>query len=76
MERRGYEGVIATITSECERLQASLSAAEAAVDDARAKAARWKERCVRVCVHVWCGRCHSLSLFSWGARRAYGLILF
>jgi hypothetical protein len=44
VERKGYEGVIATITSECERLQSALAAAEGELEAAQAKVAKWKNR--------------------------------
>lgn len=44
MERKGYEGVIATITMECERLQVALASAEGGLEAARAKVAKWKNR--------------------------------
>lgn len=59
MERRGYEGVIATITTECERLQASVASAEEALAAARAKVARWKSRSAFVFVCGW---------LDWGGR--------
>lgn len=44
VERKGYEGVIATVTSECERLQGALASAEEGLEAARAKVAKWKNR--------------------------------
>lgn len=52
VERKGYEGVIATITTECERLQSAVAVAEEGLDAARAKLAKWKNRCVRTCARL------------------------
>lgn len=54
MERKGYEGVIATITTECERLQVALASAEEGLEAARAKVAKWKNRWVSGAGSVVC----------------------